>query len=48
MVVLGHLKDGWNDAQAAAQGGRLAEAVAKGNDVRSGAVKLLTDLQAGS
>ena len=48
VVVLGHLKDGWNDAQAAAQGGRLAEAVAKGNDVRSGAVKLLTDLQAGS
>jgi hypothetical protein len=48
MVVLGHLKDGWSDAQAAAQAGRLAEAVTKANDVRSGAVKLLTDLQAGS
>jgi hypothetical protein len=48
MVVLSHLKDGWSDAQAAAQAGRLAEAVNKANDVRSGAVKLLTDLQAGS
>src|SRR5215471_4600089 len=48
VVVFGHLKDGWNEAQAAAQGGRLAEAVSKGNDVRAGAVKLLTDLQAGS
>jgi chromosome segregation ATPase len=48
VVVLGHLKDGWSDAQAAAQGGRLAEAVSKANDVRTGAVKLLNDLQAGS
>jgi hypothetical protein len=48
VVVLGHLKDGWNDAQAAAQAGRLGEALNKGNDVRSGAVKLLTDLQGGS
>jgi hypothetical protein len=48
VVVLGHLKDGWSDAQAAAQAGRLAEAVTKANDVRTAAVKLLTDLQAGS
>lgn len=48
VVVLGHLKGGWTDAQSAAQGGRLAEAVSKGNDVRTGAVKLLNDLQAGS
>jgi len=48
VVLLGHLKDGWSDAQSAAQGGRLAEAVSKGNDVRTGAVKLLNDLQAGS
>ena len=48
VVMLGHLKDGWSDAQAAAQAGRIAEAVTKGNDVRSGAVKMLNDLQAGS
>ena len=48
VVQLGHLKDSWTEAQAAAQAGRLAEAVIKGNDVRSGAVKLLNDLQAGS
>ena len=48
VVQLGHLKDGWNDAQAAAQAGRIAEAVSKANDVRAGAVKLLNDLQAGS
>jgi len=48
VVQLGHLKDGWNDAQAAGQAGRLAEAISKANDVREGAVKLLNDLQAGS
>src|SRR5262249_20785943 len=47
-VLLGGLKTNWTDAQSAAQAGRLAEAVDKANDVRSGAVKLLTDLQAGS
>jgi hypothetical protein len=48
MVILAGLKTTWGDAQAAAQAGRLAEAVNKANEVRSGAVKLLTDLQAGS
>jgi hypothetical protein len=48
MVVLAGIKTGWTDAQSAAQAGRLAEAVSKGNDVRSSAVKLLTDLQGGS
>jgi len=48
VVQLGHLKDGWNDAQAAGQAGRLAEAISKANEVREGAVKLLNDLQAGS
>ena len=48
VVLLGGLKTNWADAQSAAQAGRLAEAVNKANDVRSGAVKLLNDLQAGS
>lgn len=48
VVLLAGLKTTWGDAQAAATAGRLAEAVNKANDVRSGAVKLLTDLQAGS
>jgi hypothetical protein len=48
VVILAGLKTTWGDAQAAAQAGRLAEAVNKANDVRTGAVKLLTDLQAGS
>lgn len=48
VVILAGLKTNWTDAQAAAQAGRLAEAIAKANDVRAGAVKLLTDLQAGS
>ena len=47
-MQLAALKTNWSDAQAAADAGRLAEAVTKGNDVRTGAVKLLTDLQAGS
>ena len=45
---LARLKTDWDEAQSAAQAGRLAEALAKGNDVRAGAVKLLTDLQGGS
>ncbi|HXS82709.1 MAG TPA: hypothetical protein VN896_08305 [Methylomirabilota bacterium] len=45
---LASLKTTWDEAQAAAQAGRLAEAVTKGNDVRDGTVKLLTDLQGGS
>jgi len=48
VVMLGTLKTSWADAQASAQAGRLAEAVAKGNDVRAGTVKLLNALQAGS
>ena len=48
VVMLAALKTSWTDAQASAQAGKLAEAVNKGNDVRSGAVKLLTDLQGGS
>jgi len=48
MVRLAGIKTGWTDAQGAAQAGRLAEAVTKGNDVRANAVKLLTDLQGGS
>jgi len=48
VAVLARLKTEWTEAQAAAQAGRLAEAVTKGDDVRAGAVKLLTDLQGGS
>jgi len=48
MVILAGIKTGWTDAQSAAQAGRLAEAVSKANDVRTNAVKLLTDLQGGS
>ena len=48
VVLLSGLKTNWSDAQAAAQAGRLAEALIKGGYVRDGAVKLLTDLQAGS
>src|SRR5262245_3792977 len=48
VVVLGRLKTEWDEAQTAAQAGRLAEALTKGNEVRAGAVKLLTDLQGGS
>ena len=48
VVQLAGLKTGWTDAEAAAQAGRLAVAVNKGNEVREGAVKLLNDLQAGS
>jgi hypothetical protein len=45
---LARLKTDWDDASSAAQAGRLAEALTKGNEVRAGAVKLLTDLQGGS
>ena len=47
-AVLARLKTEWGEAESAEQAGRLAEAVGKANEVREGAVRLLTDLQTGS